>query len=180
MLAYLRHLAYKSVDSAVFPYFFAIICNMILDRTDQAILGILQHDGRISNVELARQVGLSESACLRRVRQLEQEGVIDGYVALVNQAQAGYPSNVLVQVTLHRQQQEDLKKFEAAVRGLPEVMECYLMAGEADYFLRVVVADAGDFERIHSEQLTRLPGVDRVQSSFALRAVVKTTELPLE
>ncbi len=157
----------------------ARIFGMELDRTDRAILRVLQHDGRTSNVELARQIGLSESACLRRVRQLEQEGMIDGYVALINQAKAGYPANVLVQVTLHRQQQEDLRRFEAAVRSLPEVMECYLMAGEADYFLRVVVADTADFERIHSEQLTRLPGVDRVQSSFALRSVVKTTEIPL-
>ncbi len=152
---------------------------MNLDRTDLAILNALQADGRISNVTLAAHVNLSESACLRRVRQLEESGVIARYVMLMDQAKAGYPSNVFVQISLHRQQGDELARFEAAVREVPEIMECHLMTGEADYLLRVIASDAADFERIHTRLLTRLPGVARVQSSFALRTVVKKTELPI-
>lgn len=152
---------------------------MAFDRTDRAILHELQTDGRLSNVNLAGRVNLSESACLRRVRRLEESGVILRYAALVDQARAGRPENVFVEITLDQQQQRNLRDFEAAVRRVPEVMECYLMAGDADYILRVVVADAADYERIHSEQLTRLPGVARVRSSFALRTVTKKTEIPL-
>jgi Lrp/AsnC family leucine-responsive transcriptional regulator len=152
---------------------------MAFDRIDRAILRTLQADGRTPNVALARQVNLSESACLRRVRQLEESGVIAGYVMLVDQARVGYPSDVFVQISLQRQQAEDLERFERAVRGVDEIMECYLMTGEADYLLRVVAADAADFERLHTQVLTRLPGVARVHSSFALRKVVKRTALPL-
>lgn len=133
----------------------------------------------MSNVMLAARVNLSESACLRRVRQLEESGVIARYAMLVDQSKVGYPSDVFVQISLHRQQREDLERFEAAVRDVPEIMECYLMTGEADYLLRVVASDASDFERIHTKHLTRLPGVSRVHSSFALRTVVKKTEVPL-
>ncbi len=152
---------------------------MKFDRTDRAILHALQIDGRISNVSLAQSVNLSESACLRRVRQLEEAGVIASYVTLIDQAKAGYPSNVFVQISLQRQQGEDLERFEQAVREVPEVMECYLMTGEADYLLRVVTSDAADFERLHTKHLTRLPGVARVHSSFSLRNVVKRTEIPV-
>lgn len=152
---------------------------MTLDRTDRAILQALQKDGRLSNVTLAQTVRLSESACLRRVRQLEEAGVIAGYVMLVDQKRAGYPSDVFVQISLQRQQGEDLERFEQAVREVPEVMECYLMTGEADFLLRVVASDAADFERLHTRFLTRLPGVARVHSSFALRTVVKKTAVPL-
>ena len=140
-----------------------------MDRIDKAILRELQRDGRISNASLAERINLSESACLRRVRQLETSGLIAGYVCLVDQTAAGYPDNVFVQITLKSQQQDDLAAFERAVVDIPEVMECHLMSGMADYLLRVIVADARDYERIHSQTLTRLPGVDRVQSSFALR-----------
>lgn len=150
-----------------------------LDRTDRAILHELQLDGRISNVRLAQRINLSESACLRRVRLLEEAGVIDGYVMLVNQAEVGLPGNVFVEITLNRQQREDLDAFETGVAQVPEVMECYLMSGEYDYLLRVVVVDAADYERIHHEQLTALPGVARVRSSFTLRNVAKKTELPV-
>jgi DNA-binding Lrp family transcriptional regulator len=150
-----------------------------LDKFDRAILDALQKDGRISNVQLAATVNLSESACLRRVRALEDEGMIDRYVALVNQSQAGLGGNVLVHIGLHREEQSELAAFEAAVRNIPEVMECYLMTGEFDYLLRVVVADMADFERLHKEALTRLPGVARVNSSVAIRTVQKKTELPL-
>jgi len=152
---------------------------MKLDRTDNFILAALQRDGRLSNRELAERAHLSESACLRRVRALEEAGVIDGYTAHVNQAKVGLPGNVFVSITLNRQEQADLAAFEAAVQRVPEVMECYLMTGQQDYLLRVVVSDPADFERLHSQHLTRLPGVARVQSSFALRVVRKGAELPI-
>ena len=150
-----------------------------MDRYDRLILEVLQQDGRISNKDLAARVNLSESACLRRVRALEEEGMIERYVAMVNQAKAGMPGDVLVHIGLHREEQSELAAFEQAVRNIPEVMECYLMTGEFDYLLRVVVADMADFERIHKEELTRLPGVARVNSSVAIRKVLKRTALPL-
>ena len=150
-----------------------------LDRTDRSILHELQLDGRITNSQLAERVSLSESACLRRVRALEASGILRGYVALIDQSSAGYPDNVFVTITLQSQQQNDLARFEAEVNAIPEVMECYLMSGDADYLLRVIVADARDYERIHSHHLTRLPGVARVQSNFALRTVIKKTEIPV-
>jgi len=153
---------------------------MKLDDHDRAILDALQRDGRVSNVQLATRIHLSESACLRRVRALEGAGLIQRYTAVVDQQKAGVPGNVFVSVALQRQDQADLQAFEEAVREVPEVMECYLMTGEFDYLLRVVVSDAADFERIHSQHLTRLPGVSRVQSSFALRTVRKSSVLPIQ
>jgi DNA-binding Lrp family transcriptional regulator len=150
-----------------------------LDSFDRAILDVLQREGRIANVGLAQRVHLSESACLRRVRALESRGLIEAYAALVDPVKAGLSGNVFVNITLERQDREELEVFERAVREVPEVMECYLMTGEFDYLLRVVVADAADFERIHSQLLTRLPGVARVQSSFALRTVQKSSVLPI-
>ncbi len=150
-----------------------------LDRYDKSILTALQTDGRMSNVQLAQRVNLSESACLRRVRTLEEAGMIDRYVALVNQARAGVPGNVFVFIALQREVESELAAFEAAIRDIPEVMECFLMTGEFDYLLRVVVADMADFERLHRDSLTRLPGVARVNSSVAIRTVQKKTELPL-
>ncbi len=152
---------------------------MKLDRIDRAILHELQIDGRLSNVALAARVNVSGSACLRGVRNLEELGVIGGYAMLVDQSKAGYPSDVFVQISLDRQQREDLENFERAVAEVPEVMECYLMTGDADFLLRVVASDAADFERIHSNYLTRLPGVTRVRSSFSLRTIVKKTEVPI-
>ena len=152
---------------------------MELDDRDRAILRALQKNGRMANVELAKAVGLSESGCLRRVKQLEDSGIIDGYAMLMNQARAGLPGNVFVTVTLDRQQREDLARFEEAVRAVPEVMECYLMSGDNDYLLRVAVKDTRDYERLHMENLTSLPGVARVKSSFTLRTVLKHTRLPI-
>jgi Lrp/AsnC family leucine-responsive transcriptional regulator len=152
---------------------------MNLDRYDRRILEALQRDGRISNVQLAAAVNLSESACLRRVRALEETGMIERYAALLSQRKAGLPGNVFVSIGLQREEQSELAAFEEAVRNIPEVMECYLMTGEFDYLLRVVVADMADFERLHKEALTRLPGVARVNSSVAIRTVQKRTELPL-
>jgi Lrp/AsnC family leucine-responsive transcriptional regulator len=152
---------------------------MKLDRFDHAILRLLQADGRISNVDLAERVNLSESACLRRVRSLEKSGLIEGYVALIDQQELGLPDNVFVSITLEHQDLADLRAFETAVKNIPEIMECYLMTGQYDFLLRVVVADVNDFERIHRRYLTRLPGVAQINSSFALRTVRKTSELPI-
>ena len=153
---------------------------MKLDEIDYTILRALQHDGRLSNVVLAAEVNLSESACLRRVKRLEDSGIIARYVMLVNQAAVGKSGNVFVQFTLDRQKQEDLLEFEEAVRAVPEVMECYLMTGAYDYMVRVVVEDTADYERLHNDHLTRLPGVVRVQSSFALRTVTKKTDITFD
>jgi Lrp/AsnC family leucine-responsive transcriptional regulator len=150
-----------------------------IDKIDRAILRVLQKDGRVSNVQLAERVGLSESACLRRVRLLEQSGIIDRYVMLINQSAIGKPGNVFVRVTLEGQQKEKLQQFEKTVAAVPEVMECYLMSGDFDYLLRVIIKDNSDYMRVH-DKLTDLPGVLRVQSSFALRTVRKTTELALD
>jgi Lrp/AsnC family transcriptional regulator, leucine-responsive regulatory protein len=150
-----------------------------IDKIDRGILAALQKDGRLSNVQLAELVGLSESACLRRVRMLEQSGIIDRYVMLVDQNAIGKSGNVFVRVTLDGQQRERLSTFEEAIRTVPEVMECYLMSGDVDYLLRVIVRDTNDYVLLH-DKLTGLPGVLRVQSSFALRTVLSKTELPLE
>ena len=151
-----------------------------MDRIDRLILRELQRDGRLSNVELAQRIHLSESAALRRVRALEEAGLIHRYVALLNAQKIGFATNVFVNITLHRQDQKDLQAFEEAVKRVPEVMECYLMTGESDYLVRVACRDPADFERLHSQHLTRLPGVARVQSSLALRVVRRSTELPIE
>lgn len=153
---------------------------MKIDRFDDAILTVLQAEGRISNVELAERVNLSESASLRRVRALEESGLIKGYAALVDQAELGLPGNVFVSITLERQDLADLNAFEQAITAIPEVMECYLMTGEHDYLLRVVVSDIKDFERVHRNDLTQLPGVSRVNSSFTLRTVRNSSQLPIE
>jgi len=150
-----------------------------LDRIDRRMLAVLQEDGRIANSALARRVGLSESATLRRLRRLEESGLIDGYVLLVNQARAGKPGNIFVEIALTAQEEAALSAFEAAVQDRPEILECYLLSGEYDYLLRVVVADFADFERIHREHLTRLPFVGRVRSSFTLRTVLRRTSIPL-
>jgi Lrp/AsnC family leucine-responsive transcriptional regulator len=152
---------------------------MSLDRFDKLILNELQKDGRISNVHLATRVNLSESACLRRVRSLEESGMIDRYAALLSQQKAGLPGSVFVHIGLQREEESELAAFEGAVKNIPEVMECYLMTGEFDYLLRVVVSDMADFERLHRDSLTRLPGVARVNSSVTIRTVQKKTELPL-
>ena len=153
---------------------------MKLDRFDRGILRELQRDGRISNVELAQAVQLSESACLRRVRALEQDGYIDGYVAILDQKKLGRSGTVFVHIALRREEQSELAAFEQAVQRIPEIMECYLMTGEFDYILKLVVADMADFERLHNDALTRLPGVSRINSSIAIRAIRRTTELPLD
>ena len=153
--------------------------NIDLDAIDHSILNKLQKNGRLSNVQLATEVGLSESACLRRVKILEESGIIDRYVMLINQSAIGKPGNVFVRVSLDGQQREKLTAFEAEICKVSEVMECYLMSGDFDYLLRVITRDNDDYVRVHNK-LTSLPGVMRVQSSFALRTVLGKTEMPLD
>ncbi len=149
-----------------------------IDRIDRAILAALQSDGRLSNAQLSEKVNLSPSACHRRVRALEQSGLIRGYVALLDPRGMGRPVTVFVEITLSGQVDELLDAFEAAVSRIPDVLECHLMAGTADYLLKVVARDSEDFAQIHRRHLARLPGVQTMQSSFALRTVRQTTALP--
>lgn len=150
-----------------------------LDEIDRRILLHLQRDARLTNAELAEKVGISASPCWRRVRAMEQSGVIARYATLVDQSAVGLPVSVVVSVTLERQSESALEIFEKAVLERPEVLECYLMTGNADYLLRVVVPDLAAYERFVMAHLTRVPGVSSIKSSFALRAVKYRTELPL-
>ncbi|MFT3906036.1 MAG: Lrp/AsnC family transcriptional regulator [Steroidobacteraceae bacterium] len=152
---------------------------MPIDRLDRKILVELQQDGKLHNAALAERVGLSESACLRRVKALEAGGVIERYAALLDAARVGITVSFMVRITLKGQTDRDLNAFELAVRAVPEVAECFLTTGAADYTLRVIARDAADFERLHSRVLTKLPGVARVDSSFVLRSVVRNAPLPL-
>lgn len=151
----------------------------VLDAIDRNILRRLQENARISNVDLAREVGLSPSPCSRRVRDLEQAGVIRRYATVVDAAAVGLPVSVFVSVALDKQVEHNLEVFEAAVADLPEVTECYLMTGEHDYLLRVVAKDIEAFRRFLLEHLTRVPGVSNIQSSFALNQVKYLAALPL-
>lgn len=152
---------------------------MALDQTDRRILAVLQKQGRISNAELSEQVNLSPSACHRRVQRLESDGYIRNYVALLDARKMKVPTTVFVEITLSGQADEVLDAFEKAVARIPDVLECHLMAGTADYILKVVAENTEDFARIHRQYLARLPGVAQMQSSFALRTVFKTTALPI-
>lgn len=151
----------------------------MIDDRDRAILRHLQVDGRLTNSDLADRVHLSESACLRRVRALEAAGLITGYTALVDPKAAGYALSVFLTITLNSQSQAALSAFEAAAVKTPEIMECYLMTGEADYLIRVVARDVDAFEALHAGALTRLPGVSRITSSIALRTTIHRNALPL-
>jgi DNA-binding Lrp family transcriptional regulator len=155
------------------------MANQKIDDTDRRILNVLQKQGRISNADLAERVNLSASACHRRVQRLEDEGWIKDYVALLDPRKVNVPATIFVEITLSAQADEVLEAFEKAVARIPDVLECHLMAGTADYILKVVAENTDDFARIHRQYLTRLPGVAQMQSSFALRTVFKTTALPL-
>ncbi len=156
-----------------------IIAMYRMDALDIKLLKALQKDGRMSNADLAESVALSPSACHRRVQRLEREGVIRNYVALLNPRAVDRRATVFVEITLKGQADEILQAFERQVALIPDVLECHLMAGAADYLLKVVAQDTDDFARIHKQYLARLPGVAQMQSSFALRTVFKTTALPL-
>lgn len=149
------------------------------DEIDRRILVLLQKDSRITNADLAGRVNLSPSACHRRVQRLEAAGLIRGYVALLDARRLGRRAVVFVEITLSGQADELLEAFEVAVRAIPDVLECHLMAGTADYLLKVVAQDTDDFARIHRQHLARLPGVAQMHSSFALRTVLRTTALPV-
>ena len=150
-----------------------------MDATDWKILDRLQGDARISNVKLAESVNLSPSPCLARVRELESRGYIDKYVTLLNPLKVGLTVSVFIQVTLEKQVEKQLESFEAAIRKRPEVMECYLMTGDSDYLLRVVVPDIQALERFIVDHLTKIAGIANIRSSFALKQVKDQTALPL-
>jgi Lrp/AsnC family transcriptional regulator, leucine-responsive regulatory protein len=151
---------------------------MDLDATDRKILVLLQADGRMSLAELAEKVGLSPSPCLRRVRMLEA-GVISRYVAVLDQRAVGLPVSVFVSIKLEKQRQESLDRFAKAIERWPEVLECYLMTGSRDYWMRVVVPDLDAYERFVKQKLTRVEGIASIESSFALEQVKYTNVLPV-
>ncbi len=153
--------------------------NKSLDMVDWKILGCLQINANISNVELSKEVGLSPSPCLARVRQLEKSGYISQYVTLLDPIKVGLKVSVFIQVTLERQVETALEHFEKAVLDRAEVMECYLMTGESDYLLRVMVADIQALEQFILNFLSKVPGVGNIKSSFSLKQVKYQTALPL-
>lgn len=150
-----------------------------LDGTDRRILAVLQKNGRMSNADLSERVNLSPSACHRRVQRLECDGVIAGYVALLDPRKLDRPSTVFVEITLSGQTEDALDAFEREVALIPDLLECHLMAGTADYLLKISARDTDDFARIHRRYLARLPGVAQMHSSFSLRTVWQTTALPV-
>ena len=150
-----------------------------IDSIDRRILQLLQADAKVTNAELARRVGLSPSPCLARVRALERAGVIARHVTLLDPLKVGLGVSVFIQVSLEQQAERSLNAFQAAITAYPEVLECYLMTGDADYLLRVVVADVPALERFIVERLTKVRGVASIRSSFALKQVKYETALPL-
>ena len=152
---------------------------MQIDAIDLKILDVLQRNARVSNAELAQSVGLSPSPCLRRIRNLEKAGVISKYAAILDQTVVELSISVFVQVTLERQVESALETFERLIRERAEVLECYLMTGDADYLLRIVVPDVAAYEQFLKDHLTRIPGVASIKSSFALNRVKYETALPI-
>lgn len=150
-----------------------------MDQFDWKILRHLRQNGRASFVELAAAVHLSETSCQRRVRALEEAGVIRGYAAEIDERALGFTLSVFVTVTLASQAEAALSAFETAIKDVREVAECHLMTGGADYLVRLAVRDVDDLERIHSKVLTRIPGVERISSSLAMRTVVRRPALPV-
>ncbi len=150
-----------------------------LDETDLKILDQLQRNAKLTNVELASRVSLSPSPCLARVRALEKAGYISGYVALLDQFSLGFGVSVFIQIQLDKQVRRALDQFETAMSKHPAVMECYLMTGDSDYLIRVVVSDVQAVEKFIVEQLSKIPGVAHIRSSFALKQVKYQTALPL-
>lgn len=150
-----------------------------MDVTDRRILVALQRDGKMSINELAERVHLSPSACHRRVKILEEEGIIGGYAARLDREKLGLSVDVFVAVSLNSQAHEVLEAFEKAVAGVPDILECHLMAGQADYHLRLVVSDVAHYERLHRDRLSRLPHVAGMVTSFALRTVTEFRGYPV-
>lgn len=153
---------------------------MPLDRYDRRILDLLQKNGRLTNLELAEKIGLSPSPCLRRVRALEDCGIIHGYRALLDAQKLGLTLMALVYISMDRHTPERFANFDAKIRALPEVLECLLITGQdADYQLKLVVRDMQAYQQLLLDQITRIEGVTGVHSSFVLRKVVDQTALPL-
>lgn len=150
-----------------------------LDHIDRKILAELQKNSKLTNVELSGLVGLSPSPCLARVKQLERDKVIRSYVALVDPVELGLSISVFIQVTLERQVERALRVFEQKMNSFPEVMECYLMTGDSDYLVRLIVPDIQALERFIVKELTTIPGVSNIRSSFALKQVKYKTALPV-
>ena len=150
-----------------------------LDEIDRKILAVLQTDSRLSVQDLAERVGLSPSPCHRRVKLLEEAGVITRYIAMVDQRAVGLPVSVFISIKLERQKEEDLDRFARSIAGWREVLECYLMTGHQDFLLRVVVSDLDAYERFLKQKLTRLDGVSSIESSFALGQIKYSSALPL-
>ena len=153
--------------------------NSDLSAVDRRILRALLQDGRMTVQAIAEQVGLSASPCLRRIRQMEQAGIISGYSAVVDQKAVGLPVSVFISIKLERQRAEELDRFGAAIGGWPEVMECYLMTGQFDFLLRVVCADLAAYEQFLRHKLTQVPGVRSIESSFSLGQVKYSRVLPI-
>lgn len=153
---------------------------MEIDRYDRAILNALQHDGRLSNQELAERIGLSPSPCLRRVRRLEESGLIEGYRALLNARQLNMKLMAFIHISMDRHTPERFENFEKKVAQCPEVLECHLITGQdADYLLKVIVEDMDGFQALLLERITRIEGVSGVHSSFVMKSPVRKTALPL-
>ena len=150
-----------------------------IDTIDRRILAALQEDGRLTALQLAERAGLSPSPCARRVRLLEEAGIIRGYVAVLDQVAVGLPVSVFASIKLERQREEELDRFAHAVARWPEVVDCYLMTGQRDYLLRIVVEDLEAYERFLKDKLTRLDGVASIESSFALGQVKRSNALPI-
>jgi Lrp/AsnC family leucine-responsive transcriptional regulator len=154
---------------------------MEVDRLDRRILAVLQEDGRISNQDLADRVGLSPSPCLRRVRALEEAGILSGYRALVDAKKLGYSLTALIGISMDQHTPERFARFEAAVQEIPEVLECLLITGQqSDYQLKVLVRDMDDYQDLLLNRITRIKGVTGVHTSFVLRRVVERTTVPIE
>ena len=150
-----------------------------LDAIDRKILAVLQADGRISLADLSARIGLSPSPCLRRMRHLERDGIIAGYVAVLDQGKVGLPVSVFVSIKLESQRVQALERFNKAIARWPEVLECYLMTGPRDYLLRIVVADLAAYEQFLKHKLTKVDGIASIESSFALEQVKYTHVLPI-
>lgn len=152
---------------------------MKLDAIDRRILKALQRDGRLQNIELAKEVGLSASPCLRRVKLLEDAGIIERYVAVVNAARVGKGLTVFARIWLTGQDAETVDHFTDSIRQLPNVVECHLMAGDCDFLLRVVAADLDDYRRFQIEHLTRIKGVQSVKTEIPMQKIKLTSEIPV-
>ena len=179
-MLYTQPILRLSVQGAAYEAYNSMNAKFELDSFSRKILAELQKSGRLSNVDLAERVGLSPSPCLARVRLLEQAGVISGYFGLINPDKLGPTISVFIQITLERQSEKVLEVFERVVTDLPEVMECHLMTGGADYLLRVVVQDTVALREFILDKLTKTPGVDTIRSSFSLKQVKFKTALPLD